>query len=93
VARVTVEDCLVRIENHFALVIVAASRARQLAAGGTPLVACTNRAAVTSLREIAKGRVRLREPLEAVLREHIADQQVLERDRKRGGAARAPTAK
>jgi DNA-directed RNA polymerase subunit omega len=92
VARVTTEDCLERVKNHFALVILAAGRARQLAAGGKPLVVCNNRAAVTSLREIAIGRVSMREPLETILREHIADQQVLERDRKRTrrGAGGAP---
>jgi DNA-directed RNA polymerase subunit omega len=85
VARVTTEDCLVHVKNHFALVLLAAGRARQLAAGGRPLVVCNNRAAVTSLREIAVGRVSMREPLETILREHIADQRVLESDRKRGG--------
>jgi DNA-directed RNA polymerase subunit omega len=89
VARVTTEDCLERIENHFALVIVAAGRARQLAAGSTPLVVCNNRVAVTSLREIALGKVSLREPLSTILRAHIVDQQVLERDRKRSGRSGA----
>jgi DNA-directed RNA polymerase subunit omega len=84
-ARVTTEDCLERVKNHFALVLLAAGRARQLAAGSAPLVVCNNRAAVTSLREIAIGRVSMREPLETILRAHIADQKVVEGDRKRSG--------
>jgi DNA-directed RNA polymerase subunit omega len=67
VARVTTQDCLARIKNHFALVILAAERARQLNAGAVPLVTCSNRAAVTSLREIAVGRVNLRESIDDVM--------------------------
>jgi DNA-directed RNA polymerase subunit omega len=57
-ARVTVEDCLEREENRFALVILAAIRTRQLMKGSGPLVASKNKAAVTALREIAAGRVK-----------------------------------
>ena len=57
-ARVTVEDCLENIDNRFALVILAAQRARQLLKGATPTVdAAKNKAAVTALREIAAGHV------------------------------------
>ena len=56
-ARVTVEDCLDKFPNRFALVILAAYRARQLAKGAQPLVACSNKPAVTALREIAEGHV------------------------------------
>lgn len=56
-ARVTVEDCLEREENRFALVVLAARRARQLMKGSTPLVHSKNKAAVTALREIAAGKV------------------------------------
>ena len=50
-ARVTVEDCLEKIDNRFALVILAAQRARQLLKGATPTVdAAKNKAAVTALR-------------------------------------------
>jgi DNA-directed RNA polymerase subunit omega len=38
-ARITVEDCLTKVENRFELVMVASKRARQLATGGyMPLV-------------------------------------------------------
>ncbi len=56
-ARVTVEDCLEREENRFALVVLAAQRTRQLMKGGQPLVHSKNKAAVTALREIAAGYV------------------------------------
>ena len=56
-ARVTVEDCLEREENRFALVILAAIRTRQLMKGNDPLIKTKNKAAVTSLREIATGKV------------------------------------
>ncbi len=72
-ARVTVEDCLEQETNRFALVILAADRARQLAKGAPPLVECTNKPTVTSLREIAGGRVRFVEDVEAVVREFIAE--------------------
>jgi DNA-directed RNA polymerase subunit omega len=56
-ARVTVEDCLEREENRFALVVLAAHRCRHLMKGGAPLVHSKNKAAVTALREIAAGKV------------------------------------
>lgn len=56
-ARVTVEDCLEREENRFALVVLAAQRCRQLTKGASQLVHSKNKAAVTALREIAAGKV------------------------------------
>jgi DNA-directed RNA polymerase subunit omega len=87
-ARVTTEDCLEKIGNHFALVLLAAQRARQLDKGSAPLVVCSNRAAVTSLREIAKGKVSFHETVESVLIAHLASQRDIERDRKAGSAQR-----
>jgi len=81
-ARVTTEDCLKKVSNRFALVLLAAQRARQLAKGSIPLVICTNRAAVTSLREIALGKVTFRESVDGVLKEYAVDQRGVERDRK-----------
>ena len=56
-ARVTVEDCLEREENRFALVVLASQRCRQLMKGSGPLVHSKNKPAVTALREIAAGKV------------------------------------
>jgi DNA-directed RNA polymerase subunit omega len=70
-ARVTVEDCLEREENRFALVILAARRTRQLMKGATPLVHSKNKAAVTALREIAAGKVHFDRPSNVAVQEWI----------------------
>ena len=57
-ARITVEDCLEKIENRFALVLLAAERVRQLEKGSKPLVETKNENAVIALREIAAGKVK-----------------------------------
>ncbi len=56
-ARITVEDCLDHCENRFALVHIAAKRARELYKGVDPLIHCKNREVVTALREIASGKI------------------------------------
>jgi DNA-directed RNA polymerase subunit omega len=58
VARVTVEDCLMKIPNRFELVMLASRRARQLFKGAKPLVEDENREVVIALREVAAGVVR-----------------------------------
>ena len=72
-ARVTVEDCLEKVNNRFALVILCAERARQLASGGRALVRCDNKPAVTALREIAKGQVRYNENVETTVNQYLAE--------------------
>ena len=74
-ARVTVEDCLDREENRFALVILAAIRCRQLMKGNDPLVKTKNKPAVTSLREIAAGKVHFNRPSSEVVNEWVRAQQ------------------
>ncbi len=73
-ARVTVEDCLEREENRFALVILAAHRTRQLIKGSQALVASKNKPAVTALREIAAGKVHFDRQTNEVVEEWIAHQ-------------------
>jgi DNA-directed RNA polymerase subunit omega len=59
-ARLTVEDCIVRVPNRFELVMLSSQRARGLAAGATPLVERENdKNPVIALREIAEGVVAL----------------------------------
>jgi DNA-directed RNA polymerase subunit omega len=72
-ARVTVEDCLEQEENRFALVVLAAVRARQLMKGAGHLVRSNNKAAVVSLREIAAGKVRFHRNSEGVVREWLEE--------------------
>ena len=61
-ARITVEDCLEKVDNRFALVMLAVKRTKQLYAGADPLVKCENREIITALREIAAGHVKQIEP-------------------------------
>jgi DNA-directed RNA polymerase subunit omega len=58
-ARITVEDCLERVPNRFALVLLAARRAKQLLKGARPLVDSENKEIVSALREVAADKVRL----------------------------------
>ncbi|MFC2969918.1 DNA-directed RNA polymerase subunit omega [Acidimangrovimonas pyrenivorans] len=54
-ARVTVEDCVDKVPNRFELVMLAAHRAREIAAGGPLTVERDNdKNPVVSLREIAE---------------------------------------
>ncbi len=57
-ARVTVEDCILRVPNRFELVLVAAQRARDVAAGARLTVERDNdKNPVVALREIADDTV------------------------------------
>jgi DNA-directed RNA polymerase subunit omega len=78
-ARVTVEDCLEREENRFALVVLASNRTRQLMKGADPLVRSKNKAAVTSLREIAAGKVHFHRNTADVVNEWVRQQHQLHR--------------
>ena len=65
-ARITVEDCLERVESRFSLVILAAKRVKILLKGASPLVDTDNKHIVNALREIAAGKVTYTyEPAEA----------------------------
>jgi len=57
-SRITVEDCLEKVENRFVLVMLASKRARQLFKGAKPSIESDNREVVVALREIAAGKVR-----------------------------------
>jgi DNA-directed RNA polymerase subunit omega len=74
-ARVTVEDCVLKIPNRFDLVMVAAQRAREISAGALLTVDRDNdKNPVVSLREIADGTVNLDELSNAVvtgLQKHV----------------------
>ncbi len=58
-ARITIEDCLVKIPNRFHLSAVTVKRAKMLLRGARPLVESNNKDVVTALREIAAGEIRL----------------------------------
>ena len=60
-ARITVEDCLKEGYNKFTLVHLAVKRVIQLRKGKEPLIHTSNKEVVTVLREIAAGKVRIKE--------------------------------
>lgn len=67
-ARVTVEDCLTKVENRFALVHLAAARARHIRVDGyEPMVKSTNKECVVALREVAAGYVYSDQQIQEIL--------------------------
>ena len=60
-ARITVEDCLNKIDSQYDLVLLAKERTSQLNAGDKPLVPADNdKNTVISLREIGEGKISIK---------------------------------
>ena len=60
-ARITVEDCLEKIDSQYDLVLLAKERTSQLTAGDKPLVQEDNdKNTVISLREIGEGKISIK---------------------------------
>ena len=72
-ARITVEDTLEKIGNRFEIIHVASERVRQLDKGSKRIVNCKNENAVVALREIAAGKVRIREKGKHIIDESQKD--------------------
>ncbi len=72
-ARVTVEDCLEKVENRFALVMMATARGRELRKGSERIFNSKNKEAVHALREIAAGFVIFDERSKNRLRKHLGE--------------------
>jgi DNA-directed RNA polymerase subunit omega len=74
-ARVTVEDCIDKVENRFELVLLASHRARQISQGGQITIARDNdKNPVVALREIAEETLSpedLKENLIHALQKHV----------------------
>jgi DNA-directed RNA polymerase subunit omega len=74
-ARVTVEDCIDKVDNRFELVLLASHRARLIASGASILVTRDNdKNPVVALREIADEKLRpddLKEDLIHSLQRHV----------------------
>jgi DNA-directed RNA polymerase subunit omega len=74
-ARVTVEDCVVRVPNRFELVLVAAQRAREITAGSElTLDRDDDKNPVVALREIADDTVvidKLQDSLIRGMQKHV----------------------
>tara|TARA_B100001123_G_C15163557_1_gene968432 strand:+ start:453 stop:920 length:468 start_codon:yes stop_codon:yes gene_type:complete len=81
-ARITVEDCLEKIDSQYDLVLLAKERTSQLNAGEKPLVPEDNdKNTVISLREIGEGKVSIKtlEDLAVTkLRKHQEDSTAVE---------------
>ena len=76
-ARITIEDCLDKVDNHFELVLIASHRARQLLQGKhTELERGNNKPAVIALREIAEGMIN-KEVLDESVSEEVHVEQVV----------------
>ena len=74
-ARVTVEDCVLRVPNRFDLVLLASQRAREISAGANLTVERDNdKNPVVALREIAEEKLTpedLKEDLIHSLQKHV----------------------
>lgn len=91
-ARVTVEDCIEKVDNRFQLVLLSAHRARNISAGASLLLDRDNdKNPVVALREIADDKLdldALGESLVSGLQRVIpSDEDEDERARDSGGAA------
>ena len=71
-ARITVEDCLQKVNNRFALIHLAAKRVRQLRKGAEPTIISKNRDVVVALREIAAGNV-IKGEIQAADEDHLLE--------------------
>ncbi|PWR23912.1 DNA-directed RNA polymerase subunit omega [Zavarzinia compransoris] len=83
-ARVTVEDCVLKVPNRFELVLLAGHRARAISAGAPLSVARDNdKNPVVALREIADETVAirgLRDSLIGTLQHHVERDEPVEDD-------------
>jgi len=81
-ARVTVEDCIIKIPNRFDLVMVAAQRARDISSGAALTIERDNdKNPVVALREIADTTIDLDALTNAVvqgLRKHVETEEPAE---------------
>jgi DNA-directed RNA polymerase subunit omega len=78
-ARISVEDCLKKVSNRFALVLLASARTKQLYKGSKPRVQADNKEIVLALREIAAGKVAPARPLEENLGQGTAPKELPEK--------------
>jgi DNA-directed RNA polymerase subunit omega len=70
-ARVTVEDCILKVTNRFELVLVSSQRAREIGAGAAMMVDRDNdKNPVVALREIADTDISLENLHESLVKNH-----------------------
>ena len=67
-ARVTVEDCIIKVDNRFDLIVLAAHRGREITAGSELTVSRDNdKNPVVSLREIADETIKIEDLKESMI--------------------------
>ena len=83
-ARVTVEDCILKVDNRFDLIVLAAHRGREITAGSELTVPRDNdKNPVVSLREIAEETIEvsdLKESMVVSLQTQILDDDQVNKD-------------
>lgn len=80
-ARVTIEDCTLKIPSRFELVVLASQRAKEIGSGAKPTVERDNdKNSVVALREIAEGTISPDSLRESVIRKHQKRQAVIDQD-------------
>ena len=83
-ARVTIEDCLKRIDNSYDIVSLASQRAKDLLDGSEPKIEYQGKPAVVALKEIAEGLIdmtyfetRRKQKIEDQLSDAIAEEEAI----------------
>jgi DNA-directed RNA polymerase subunit omega len=70
-ARVTVEDCILKVPNRFELILAASQRAREIGSGAQIMVERDNdKNPVVSLREIADTDISIETLTESLIKNH-----------------------
>jgi DNA-directed RNA polymerase subunit omega len=83
-ARVTIEDCLKRIDNSYDIVSLASQRAKDLLDGSEPKIEYQGKPTVVALKEIAEGLIdmtyfetRRKQKIEDQLSDAIAEEEAI----------------
>ena len=83
-ARVTIEDCLKRIDNSYDIVSLASQRAKDLLDGSEPKIEYQGKPTVVALKEIAEGLIdmtyfetRREQKIEDQLSDAIAEEEAI----------------
>ena len=83
-ARVTIEDCLKRIDNSYDIVSLASQRAKDLLDGSEPKIEYQGKPSVVALKEIAEGLIdmtyfetRRKQKIEDQLSDAIAEEEAI----------------
>jgi len=83
-ARVTIEDCLEKIDNAYDIVALASQRAKDILDGSEPKIDYSGKPSVIALKEIAEGLIdmsyfetRRKEKIEEQLSEAIAEEEAI----------------